>query len=158
MGSHFLLQGIFLTQESNLSLLLGRQILYHLSHLGSPPLLTKKYGNHRLSGLGCGHLWEPSLNPPYGDFLELPSGASVRASHCGGFSDCTVWALGCGGFSNCSWWAPQHRLSSCVTWALLPRSLWDLPGSWMEAMPSALAGRCLTTGAAEKSYLMYSCS
>ena len=80
MGSHFLLQGIFLTQESNLSLLLGRQILYHLSRLGSPPLLTKKYGNHRLSGLGCGHLWEPSLNPPYGDFLELPSGASVQTS------------------------------------------------------------------------------
>ena len=29
MGCHFLLQGIFLIQGSNLSLLLGRQILYH---------------------------------------------------------------------------------------------------------------------------------
>ena len=29
MGYHFLLQGIFLTQESNPHLLLGRQILYH---------------------------------------------------------------------------------------------------------------------------------
>ena len=29
VGCHFLLQGIFLTQGSNLHLLLGRQILYH---------------------------------------------------------------------------------------------------------------------------------
>ena len=35
MGSHFLLQGIFLTQGSNLGLLHCRQILYHLSHQGS---------------------------------------------------------------------------------------------------------------------------
>ena len=35
-GSHFLLQGIFLTQESNLGLLHDRRILYHLSHQGSP--------------------------------------------------------------------------------------------------------------------------
>ena len=33
-SSHFLLQGIFLTQGSNLSLLHCRQILYHLSHQG----------------------------------------------------------------------------------------------------------------------------
>ena len=32
VGSHFLLQGIFLTQESNPGLLHCRQILYHLSH------------------------------------------------------------------------------------------------------------------------------
>ena len=31
MGCHFLLQGIFLTQESNLSLLNCRWILYHLN-------------------------------------------------------------------------------------------------------------------------------
>ena len=29
VGCHFVLQGIFLTQGSNLHLLLGRQILYH---------------------------------------------------------------------------------------------------------------------------------
>ena len=33
--SHFLLQGIFLTQGSNLGLLHCRQILYHMSHLRS---------------------------------------------------------------------------------------------------------------------------
>ena len=32
VGCHFLLQGIFLTQGSNLDLLRCRQILYHLSH------------------------------------------------------------------------------------------------------------------------------
>ena len=36
VGCHFLLQGIFLTQGSNLYLLLGRRILYPLSYLGSP--------------------------------------------------------------------------------------------------------------------------
>ena len=35
VGSHSLLQGIFPTQGSNLSLLHCRQILYHLSHQGS---------------------------------------------------------------------------------------------------------------------------
>ena len=36
MGSYFLLQGIFLTQESNPGLLQCRQILYQLSHKESP--------------------------------------------------------------------------------------------------------------------------
>ena len=37
VGSHSLLQGIFPTQESNTSLPRCRQILYRLSHQGSPP-------------------------------------------------------------------------------------------------------------------------
>ena len=37
MGSHSLLHGIFLTQESNPDPLHSRQILYHLSHQGSFP-------------------------------------------------------------------------------------------------------------------------
>ena len=36
MGCHFLLQGIFPTQGSNLGLPHCRQTLYHLSHQGSP--------------------------------------------------------------------------------------------------------------------------
>ena len=35
-GCHFLLKGMFLTQESNLGLLNCRHILYHLSYEGSP--------------------------------------------------------------------------------------------------------------------------
>ena len=36
VGSHSLLQGLFLTQGSTLDLLHCRQILFHLSHQGSP--------------------------------------------------------------------------------------------------------------------------
>ena len=36
VGCHFLYQGIFLTQRLNLGLLHCTQILYHLSHQGSP--------------------------------------------------------------------------------------------------------------------------
>ena len=39
VGCHFLLQGIFPTQGSNLGLLYCRQILYCLSHQGSPFVL-----------------------------------------------------------------------------------------------------------------------
>ena len=39
MGCHALLQGIFSTQGSNPGLLHCRQILYHLSHQGSPRIL-----------------------------------------------------------------------------------------------------------------------
>ena len=38
VGYHFLLQGIFVTQGLNLGLLPCRQMLYHLSHQGSPPI------------------------------------------------------------------------------------------------------------------------
>ena len=37
VGCHFFLQGIFPTQGSNPGLLQYRQILYHVSHQGSPP-------------------------------------------------------------------------------------------------------------------------
>ena len=40
VGSHSLLQGLFLTQGSNLGLLHCRQILYHVSHWGSPRITT----------------------------------------------------------------------------------------------------------------------
>ena len=39
VGSHFLLQGIFPTQRSNSGLMHCRQILYQLSHKGSPKTL-----------------------------------------------------------------------------------------------------------------------
>ena len=41
LGSHSLLQGIFLMQGLNLGLLNHRQILYHLSHQGNPLKLMK---------------------------------------------------------------------------------------------------------------------
>ena len=45
VGCHFLLQGIFLTQGSNLGLLYCSQILYHLSNLGGPTKSLYKYAN-----------------------------------------------------------------------------------------------------------------
>ena len=42
VGCHFLLQGIFPTQGSNLGLLYYRQILYRLSYKGSPRQETKE--------------------------------------------------------------------------------------------------------------------
>ena len=59
VGCHFLLQGIFLTQGSNLRLLLllhFRQILYHCAHhLGSPLLLIRSinyFNGEKLNGIG----------------------------------------------------------------------------------------------------------
>ena len=46
MGFHFLLQGIFLTQGSNLGLPHWKQTLYHLSHQGIPILKLQLF-----------HLW-----------------------------------------------------------------------------------------------------
>ena len=40
MGSLFLLQGIFLTQESNWGLLYYREIFYQLSYQGSPSIIS----------------------------------------------------------------------------------------------------------------------
>ena len=42
-GCHFLLQGIFLTQGSNLVLLRCKQILYCLRHQGSPKYTNSSY-------------------------------------------------------------------------------------------------------------------
>ena len=68
MGSHFLLQGIFPTQGSNPCLLHCRQILYPLSHRGSPCSLLclvscQFVGDvpHLPRGLKC---CSPVLGPP----------------------------------------------------------------------------------------------
>ena len=55
VGCHFLLQGIFPTQGSNLGLLHCDQILYHLSHLGSP-----QRKNRGIKNSEAGKLWAAS--------------------------------------------------------------------------------------------------
>ena len=47
VGCHFLLRGIFPTQGSNSHLLLGRQILYCLSHQGNPKCVVILPSSHR---------------------------------------------------------------------------------------------------------------
>ena len=81
----------------------------------------------------------------------LLSSCSVRASHCVGFS-CGAWDLGARtyviaahGLSNCSSQALENRLSSCGTWAQLLLSMCDLPGSGIEPVSPALAGRFFTS-------------
>ena len=65
MGSLSLLQRIFPTQESNQGLLHCRQILYQLSHQGSPPTLLP----HKPKGSSQGAIqvlkhWRPSPHVP----------------------------------------------------------------------------------------------
>ena len=47
-------------------------------------------------------------------------------------------------FRNCSSWALQRRLNSCGAWAQLLRGMWGLPGSGIEAVFPASAGRFFT--------------
>ena len=50
VGCHILLQGIFLTQGLNLSLLYCRQILYHLSHQRCPNICLSATGKKEWMG------------------------------------------------------------------------------------------------------------
>ena len=48
--------------------------------------------------------------------------------------------------------ALEHRLSSCGAWAYLLLGIWDLPGSGIECLSPALAGRFFTTEPPGKPY------
>ena len=86
---------------------------------------------------------------------------------CAGFSlrwllFCGARALGAwasvvvaGGLSSCGLWAPEYRLSSCGTQALLLRGMWDLPGRGLQPVSPALAGRFLTTVPPGKPYIAF---
>ena len=49
------------------------------------------------------------------------------------------------GLSSCTSRVLERRLSSCSTWALVLRRLWDLPGPGIEPVSPALAGGFLAT-------------
>ena len=71
VGSQSLLQGIFLTQGSNLSLLHCRQILYHLSHKGGP--------DNRITSLRTNPLSSGKTNSTQGmGSKEAPSDFRIR--------------------------------------------------------------------------------
>ena len=88
VDSHFLLQGIFLTQGSNLGLPHCRQMLYCLSHQGSPNTPLAVVGYH--SGLpfpSPGDLPNPRIEPRSPTLcadalLSEPPGKSLRLSYC----------------------------------------------------------------------------
>ena len=60
------------------------------------------------------------------------------------------------GSSSCGSRALERRLSSCGAWALLLRSMWDLPGPGLEPVCPALAGGFLTTAPPGKPQLVAS--
>ena len=85
VGCHFLLQGIFLTQESKPSLLHCRQVLYQLSYEGSPkscptlydPMDCSQPGSSvhgdspgKNTGVGC-HFLLQGIFPTEGSNLRL---------------------------------------------------------------------------------------
>ena len=73
MGCHSLLQGIFLTQGSNLGLLHCRQILYPLSHQGSPVTSITQVLSREGSKWGIEMDSESSLQPAQQTRLSPPS-------------------------------------------------------------------------------------
>ena len=59
------------------------------------------------------------------------------------------------GFSSCGFWALEQRRNSCGMWAQLLLSMSNLPGSGIEPMSPALAGRFFTTGPPGKPYIQF---
>ena len=63
-------------------------------------------------------------------------------TYCHGFSCCGAPALGRTGFNGCCVWAqklhgsraPEHRLSSCGSWAQPLQGMWDPPGPGIESV------------------------
>ena len=73
VSSHSLLQGLFSTQGLDLGLLHFRQILYCLSHQGSPPCLNLSYRC-------CGDVFKGSIYPQAISFLRCFCLSSVYSS------------------------------------------------------------------------------
>ena len=90
-----------------------------------------------------------SLHCWYGLFSI--SGKQGLLSSCGAWANCSdfCWsgaqALKHMSFSSGSAWALEHRLNSCAAQAYLLQGMWDIPGSGIEPMSSALAGGFFTT-------------
>ena len=131
MGSHSLLQGIFLTQGSNLGLLLCRQTLYRLSHQGSPKILPRKINLH--SDLAQGSVFisvrvnflplhdgkENTINQKPGKWLLfLHEGLRAGLWSCHMAHSAAAWP-----WSDVVWRSPWywtvHRLHSCHQGPLL---------------------------------------
>ena len=59
------------------------------------------------------------------------------------------------GLSSCSSQAPEHRLSSCGTWALLLCSMLDIPGSGIEPVSPSLTDRFFISEPPGKPHLFW---
>ena len=91
VGSHFLLQGIFLIQGLNPALLHCRQILYLLSYQGSPGMITPRTITPHIRAqparssllLNCHFVWEDfsSALPPFTHHPSFPPYSSPFSTH-----------------------------------------------------------------------------
>ena len=97
---------------------------------------------------------------------QLLASCGARASRSRGFS-CCLWSavalkpdcrasvvVACG-LRSCGFGALEQRLNSCGMWAQLLLSMWNLPGSGVEPMSPALAGRFFTTEPPAKPYIQF---
>ena len=99
--------------------------------------------------------WAFSICGEWGLF----SSCGVWAFYCGGLSCWRAWVLGCkglsscgNGLSSCGSWTQEHRHKNCLAWTLLPRGMWDLPGSGIEIVSPALSGGFFTTEQIRKGF------
>ena len=91
VSSHFLLQGIFLTQGSNLGLLHCRQILYHLNNQESPHSCRETCKERRQKDFPGGPVVK-NLPSNAGDTGLIP-GQEAKVLHASGqLSPCTPTA------------------------------------------------------------------
>ena len=97
-----------------------------------------------------------SLHCRHGLFSS--SGKQGLLSSCGAWANCSDFCW-CGAqalkhmsFSSGGALALEHRLNSCGAQAYLFHGMWDIPGSGIEPMSSALAGRFFTTEPPGKSH------
>ena len=76
VGCHSLLQRIFLTQGLSPGLRHSRQILYHLSHQGSPTVIKEQQGIH--SWTLVKNIWKNSYRQRKGNQTDKGKGRGTR--------------------------------------------------------------------------------
>ena len=118
-GSHSLLQRIFLIQESNLGLPYCRQILYHLSHQGSPFPLKQEEGCTHQERMQNPKRFSPSL-PIWASPKEASTPVPSKTGHgrLRGRKPPLDWRL--------TGYFHLHTLYSNI---LLPSRSWGSPGT-----------------------------
>ena len=120
VGCHFLLQGIFQTQGSNLGLLHCRQVLYHLSYQGSQ-VRTALSTSYILSHLSLTNvlLWWLSGEESICQCRRHEDSSSIPGlGRSPGEGNDTPFQYSCLGnpMDTGAWWAIVHRVAKSQRW------------------------------------------